>query len=210
MLIFGAELTARPGKGGALAAQVSAVRDAAAGATGQAWWAWAVVAGRPYGSFMVSTRFDGVAGLVAGQQAAAASPEFQAAARGILGDLATGPAVTTTSSVVAMTGEPSAPKKFIVVTQALVNGGRMADALAWSGRVSEHIKSVTGVDVVLASSMAGTTGQIGFIAGVDTAAEVDDVNAALAADATYLGMTVEAGDLLVTGSTDRVIAMQMD
>ena len=58
--------------------------------------------------------------------------------------------------------------------------------------------------------MAGTIGQIGFIAGVDTAAEVDDVNAALAADATYLGMTVEAGDLLVTGSTDRVIAMQMD
>ena len=86
----------------------------------------------------------------------------------------------------------------------------MADALAWSGRVSEHIKSVTGVDVLLASSMAGTMGQIGFIAGVDTAAEVDDVNAALAADATYLGMTVEAGDLLVTGSTDRVIAMQMD
>ena len=105
---------------------------------------------------------------------------------------------------------PSAPKKFIVVTQALVNGGRMADALAWSGRVSEHIKSVTGVDVVLASSMAGTIGQIGFIAGVDTTAEVDDVNAALAADATYLGMTVEAGDLLVSGSTDRVIAMQMD
>ncbi len=69
---------------------------------------------------------------------------------------------------------------------------------------------MTGVDVLLASSMAGTIGQIGFIAGVDTAAEVDDVNAALAADATYLGMRVEAGDLLVTGSTDRVIAMQMD
>ena len=58
--------------------------------------------------------------------------------------------------------------------------------------------------------MAGTMGQIGFIAGVDTAAEVDDVNAALAADATYLGTSVEAGDLLVTGSTDPVIAMQMD
>jgi len=69
---------------------------------------------------------------------------------------------------------------------------------------------VTGVDVLLASSMAGTIGQIGFIAGVDTAAEVDDVNAALAADATYLGTSVEAGDLLVTGSTDPVIAMQMD
>lgn len=209
MLIFGAEFTARPGMGGPLAAQVSALRDAAAAATDQAWWAWAVVAGRPYGSFMLSTRFDGLAALIAGQQAAAASPGFQAVGGGVYGDLASGPAVTTTSDVVAMTGEPTAPKQFIVITQAQINGGRMADALAWSGRVIEHAKSVTGVDSLLVTSTAGTMFQVGFIAGVDTAAELDDINTALAADATYLEMLDEAGDLFATGSSQRLIAMQM-
>ena len=63
MLIFGAEMTASPGKGAALAGQVTALRDAAAAATGQDWWAWAVMAGRPYGTFLVSSRFDGMAAL---------------------------------------------------------------------------------------------------------------------------------------------------
>lgn len=209
MLIFGAEITANPGKGGAMGAQVTALRDTAAEATDQAWWAWAVVAGRPYGTYLVSTRFDGMAGLVAGQLAAAASPGFQAIAGGDFGDLASGPAVTNVSDVVAMTGDPGPPKQFIAVTQAQMKGGRMADALAWSGRVIEHIKSVAGVDTLLVTSSAGTMLQVGFIAGVDTAAEIDDANAALGADATYLGMIDEAGDLLVSGSSERMIAMRM-
>lgn len=208
MLIFGAEFTAKPGKGGQLAAEVGAVRDAAAGATDQAWWAWAVVAGRPYGSFMVSTRFDGVAALVAGQLAAGASPEFQAVAGGAYGDLAAGPAVTNTSDVVAMSGEPSAPKQFIVVTQGQVTNGRMADGIAWSRRVIEHVKSVTGVDMLLVTSTAGAMNRVGFIAGTDTAAELDEVNAALAADAAYRELIDGGGDL-ITGSFDRVIAMKM-
>lgn len=209
MLIFSAEITAKPGKGGQLAAEVAAIRDAAATATGQAWWAWAVVAGRPYGSFMLSTRFDDLAALIAGQQAAASHPDFQAVAGGAYGDLASGPAVTNASDVVAMTGEPAPPKQFIGVTQAQIAGGRLSDALAWSGRVIEHVKSVTGVDGSLVTSTAGTMFRVGFIVGVDTAPELDTISEALAADATYLGMIDEAGDLFVTGSSERVIAMQM-
>ena len=209
MLIFGAEITASPGKGGALAGQVTALRDAAAAATGQDWWAWAVMAGRPYGTFLVSSRFDGMAALAAGQQAAAGHPDFQAVTGGEYADLVTGPAVTTTSNVVAVTGEPGPPKAFIVVTQVQMQGGRLADGLGWCGRVIEHIKTVTGIDTMLVTTAAGTMFQTGFIAGVDTAAELDAANDALAADATYLGMLDEAGGLFVTGSSERIIAMQM-
>jgi len=209
MLIFGAEMTASPGKGAALAGQVTALRDAAAAATGQDWWAWAVMAGRPYGSFLVSSRFDGMAALAAGQQAAATHPDFQAVAAGDYGGLVTGPAVTTTSNVIAVTGEPGPPKAFITVTQAQLQGGRFADGLGWCGRVIEHVKAVTGVDTTLVTSAAGTMFQVGFIAGVDTAAELDAANDALAADATYVGMLDEAGGLFVSGSSERIIAMQM-
>ena len=209
MLIYGVEFTAKPGKGGALATEVASLRNVITGATGQDWSAWAIFAGRPYGSFLLSTRFDGLAALVAGQLAAGASPDFQAVTGGSYGDVASGPATTTTSEVVAMTGEPSAPKQFIAVTQAQINGGRLADAIAWSAGVIEHVKTVAGVDSMLVTSVAGPMFQVGFIAGTDTAAEMDDANAALAADAAYLQMMDDAGDLFVTGSSDRILAMQM-
>lgn len=207
MILYGAEITAKPGKGGQLAAEVAGIRDAAAGATGQPWSAWAAVAGRPYGSFMLTTRFDGLAELVAGQQAAAASPDFHAVAGGVYGDLASGPAHTTTFEVVAMTGEPSSPQ-FMVVTQGQMASGRVADGIAWSRRVIEHFKSVTGVDMMVGATAAGQMNRIGFIVGTDTAAELDEVNAALAADTAYRELIDSGGDL-ISGSFDRVISMRM-
>lgn len=178
-------------------------------ATGQDWWAWAVMAGRPYGTFLLSSRFDGMAALAAGQLAAASHPDFQAVAGGEYGNLVTGPAVTTTSNVVAMTGEPGPPKSFITVTQAQMQGGRMADAMAWCGRVAEHAKAVTGVDTLLVTTAAGPMFTVGFIGDVDTGEEIDAANEALAADATYLGMLEEAGDPFIAGSAEQIVAMQM-
>ncbi len=58
MLITASELTSSPGKSGQLGPLVAQMRDVLGKASGRDWYAWAVVTGRPYGSFMLSTRFD--------------------------------------------------------------------------------------------------------------------------------------------------------
>ena len=77
MLIYGSALEASPGKSGELGPQLPALRDAVSKATGEPWWAWAVAAGRPFGSYVLSSRFNGMAELLEAQQKVGASAEFQ-------------------------------------------------------------------------------------------------------------------------------------
>ncbi|MEO5723813.1 MAG: hypothetical protein ABIQ39_04070, partial [Ilumatobacteraceae bacterium] len=88
MLIYGVALEAAPGKSGVLAPQVGAIRDACADATGQPWCAWVAVAGRPFGSYLLSTRHDNMAQLITGSQKVAASSTFQGLSAGLSGVLA--------------------------------------------------------------------------------------------------------------------------
>jgi hypothetical protein len=65
MFIQSAELTAAPGKSGELGPMVTKMRDLLSSETGKQWWSWAVLAGRPFGTQLLSTRADGVADMVA-------------------------------------------------------------------------------------------------------------------------------------------------
>jgi hypothetical protein len=106
MLITASELTASPGKSGHLGPLVAQMRDVLGKETGKDWWAWAVVAGRPYGSFVISTRFDNYADMIASQMKVAVSTEWAALAATADGVLAQ-PAPTTLSEVIAVTGSSS-------------------------------------------------------------------------------------------------------
>ena len=60
MFIQSAELTAAPGRSGQLLPLVTKMRDVLSSETGKQWWSWAALAGRPFGTQLLSTRADGV------------------------------------------------------------------------------------------------------------------------------------------------------
>ena len=209
MLISASELTASPGQSGRLGALVAQMRDVLTTASGKDWLAWAVVTGRPYGSFMLSTRFDDYADMIASQMKVALSTEW-AALTATADGLLSQPAPTNLSEVIAITGEPSAPKQFVLVTRAVIDRSAMMDAITWSTQVAEHVTKVTGVSTIVTTSAAGKMFEVSWLGGVDTPEELDKMNS-INADAGYLEMLAAAGknQLFEQGMSERALLVKM-
>jgi hypothetical protein len=209
MFISASELTASPGKSGHLGPLVAKMRDVLGNETGKDWWAWAVLAGRPYGSFVISTRFDDYTDMVTSQMKVAASTDWAALAATAEGVLAQ-PAPSTLSEVIAVTGEPSAPKQFALVTRAVIDRSAMMDAISWSTQVAEYVTKVTGVSTTVAASAAGKMFEVSWLASVDTSEELDKMSA-INADAGYLEMLATAGanKLFEQGMSERMLLAKL-
>ena len=209
MFITASELTANPGRSGHLGPLVAQMRDVLSNSSGKEWWAWAAVTGRPYGSFVLSTRFDDYADMIAAQMKTAASSEWGALAATAEGVLAH-PAPSVLSEVIAVTGEPSAPKQFAIVTRAVIDRSALADAVSWSTRVAEHVTKVTGISATVATSAAGQMFGMSWLSSVDTPAELDKMNS-ISSDAGYLELLAEAGTnkLFEQGTTDRMLLVKL-
>jgi hypothetical protein len=207
MLIYATAFEAKPGKAGVLAPHVATLRDVCAKATGQAWHAWGAVSGRPFGSFALTTRHDGMAAMVDAGQQVMASPAFHELSAGF-SDALERPAETMLSEVIGMTGAPSDPKQFSVVTRAVATA-RVSGALAWANKVMGHVTEVTGVDAILTVGSAGNIYQVTWVSSVDTASEIDAMSGKIAADPGYLTMLDEAADLFIPGSAERFVLSQL-
>lgn len=209
MLITASELTASPGTSTQLGPLVAQMRDTLSAASGKDWSAWAAVAGRPYGTFLLSTRFDSYADMIGSQMKLATSAEWAKLAASAVGVLAN-PAPSRLNEVIAVTGEPTPPKQFVLVTQAVIDRGAMMDAIAWSTQVAEYVTKITGVGATVCTSAAGPMFHVTWLAGVDTPEELDKMNA-INADAGYLDMIAEAGrnNLFEQGQSERVLITKM-
>jgi hypothetical protein len=210
MLIQSSELTARPGKGGALGTTVTAMRDVLARASGKDWYSWVALAGRPYGTYLLSTRSDDFAHHVNASMQIGLSPEWSelaATADGILAN----PAPSQLNEVIAVTGEPAAPKQFLTVTRSTLSGSDFGKSIAWACDVMEHVTKLSGHGGLVMSSVAGTMFQLFWVLGVDTPDELEASNKAIGSDAGYLEMISEAGSkrFFVEGSSDRVLLARM-
>lgn len=208
MLIISSELTAHPGRSGALGPLVAQMRDTLTAASGNNWAAWAVVTGRPYGTFMLSSVCADYAEMIAAQMKIGASPEWGALAAKADGVLSE-PAPTRLTEVL-VAGDPPAPKQFTLVTRAVIDRSAMMDALAWSTQVAEHVTKLTGITTHVGTSAAGKMFEVSWLAGVDTPAELDTLNS-IAADAGYLGMLADAGTnkLFEQGMSERFLLARM-
>ena len=112
--------------------------------------------------------------------------------------------------VIAVTGEPTAPKQFVLVTRAVIDRSAMMDAIAWSTQVAEHVTKVTGVGATVSTSAAGTMFQVTWVTGVDTPEELDKMNA-INTDPGYLEMLAAAGanQLFEQGMSERVLLAKL-
>lgn len=210
MFIQSAELTAAPGKSLELVSTMTEMRDILSKETGKPWWSWAVLAGRPYGTHVISSRADGIADMVASQMKLRDSEAWVALAGGVGGVLAH-PAETHLVEVIAMSGEPTEPKQFTTVTRATMAAKDLAQSVAWSCAIMEHSTKVTGQVGTVATSAAGGMFQVFWFGGSDTAEEADAARQAVAADAEYQGMIAQAGadGLFVDGSVEAMVLVKM-
>ncbi|MEP7111852.1 MAG: hypothetical protein ABI862_01180 [Ilumatobacteraceae bacterium] len=209
MFITASELTASPGKSGHLGALVPQMRDMLSKVSGKEWSAWAAVTGRPYGTFGLSTSFDDYADMLGAQMKVAVSTdwaELAATADGVLAQ----PAPTALTEVIAVTGELTTPKQFVLVTRAVIDRSALGDAISWSTQVAEYVTKVTGVSTIVGTSAAGNLFGVSWIGGVDTPEEVDKMNA-INTDAGYLEMIAAAGtnQLFEQGMSERMLLAKL-
>jgi MFS-type transporter involved in bile tolerance (Atg22 family) len=207
MLITASELTANPGKGGTLSPLVTQMRDVLSAESGGTWYAWAAVTGRPYGTYILSTRFDDYATMIASQMKVAMSPawaELAAKAEGVLAN----PAPTVLSEIVGVVGERSAPKQFTLVTRAVIDRTALQAASAWAAQVAEYVHASTGIGVTIGSSAAGQMFVVSWLSSVDTPADLDKLSA-LGSDAGYLELISAAGPLFEQGATERMLLARL-
>lgn len=210
MFIQSAELTAASGKSGELGSMVTEMRDLLSSETGKPWLSWAVLAGRPFGTQLISTRADGFADMVATQMKLISSEAWAALSPQADGVLAH-PAEQHLAEVIAMTGEPGEPKQLTTVTRATMSGGSLADSVAWSCAAMEHATKATGQVGTVATSVAGGMFEVYWFAGSDTAEELDAARQTMNDDADYQGMIAQAGadGLFIEGSVESMVLFRM-
>jgi hypothetical protein len=211
MLIRTSELIANPGRSGVLGPLVAEMRDVLTSESGKEWWAWAALTGRPYGTFSLSARFADYTDLVNTSMQLAMSPawaEVAAKADGVLAH----PAPTDIAEVIAVTGDlAAAPKQFVVATTATLSGKDMGTAIAWSTEIAEHVTKLTGHSVLVGMSTGGTMYRLVWVAGADTAEEIDAADKAISGDAGYLEMIAQSGNerMFIEGTSQRSLLVKM-
>ncbi len=208
MYIFSAQLQAKPGLGGEVAAQLPGVAAEISAAGGVPASAWAVATGGPIGSFAMSGRVENTAELLSMQQGLGASSKYQKAAAKLGGSLA-GPAITNLVEIVMTSGEIAEPQPLVTVTRATIHTGGLSAAMAWSVQIMEYVTKTTGSNGYLGTTAAGPMFQVFWMNGSADAGELDENAAKLGADPTYASMLEQSGDLFIPGSAERILLARM-
>jgi hypothetical protein len=171
---------------------------------------WDVGFGAPLGTFVFSTRTDGMAGVMAmGAAFADDADYFALVAKGA--DWIDAPVVDQLRESISEppAGEMPGPGAVVTVTTSIIANGRYADAIGWGLKVADHVTNTTGLPVTLWNSMSGDFGQLAWIGVAPDAAAFDDNNAKLNVDAGYMEMLGAAGELFVPGSAQRQIGVRL-
>jgi hypothetical protein len=81
--------------------------------------------------------------------------------------------------------------------------------MAWGGELMGYVTKETGMRGVFTTSASGPMFQVSWLFGCDSAAQLDEATAKLAADASYAKMVDGAGHFFVDGSVDRAVIAKM-
>ncbi|MFM2077817.1 MAG: hypothetical protein RJA49_1707 [Actinomycetota bacterium] len=171
---------------------------------------WDVGFGAPLGTFVFSTRAEGLSGVMALGALFDGDAEYLALeAKGAA--WIDGPVVDQLREAISepAAGELPGPGAVVTVTTATIANGRYADAIGWGLQVAEHVTNVSGLPVTLWNTMTGTFGELAWIGVAPDGAAFDDSNAKLNVDPGYMEMLGAAGELFVPGSAHRQVGFRL-
>lgn len=178
-------------------------------ATGLDVGLWSVQFGAPLGTVVYSARVEGLAHL--GEITATLmgdSKYHTLLAKGT--DYVSGPVVDSLATPLHG-GEGDAPPVGTVVmgTQAIVAGGKYAQAAGWGVEMAILSEQVTGLPVGFFMDAFGTFGGVGWLSGAPDAATAEAAGDKLNADSGYLDKLGDVGDLFIPGSGNRTMATRI-
>lgn len=188
-------------------AHATEVRAYVSKKSGQEFSLWSLMFGAPVGTFLYTTRVDGLAGVQAMAQSLAADETWDAmVARG---------SAWTTAAPVDTLGEavhgsleagPPPVGSVATFTTAVIANGAYAAAIAWGADVAIHVEKVTGMRTLFLVETVGAFGGVRWIAISPDAKTADAANLALNADGAYIEKLGEIAHLFLPGSGHRAIA----
>jgi hypothetical protein len=169
---------------------------------------WNVQFGQPAGTMVYSTRVDSLVQLQSITDALMGSPKYHdMIAKGA--KYQSGSAVDTLSDPLHG-GEGDMPPvgAVVTVTEAVIEES-YAKAVEWGIGVAAHAEKVMGSPVGFFMDAFGPFGGVRWIGGAPSLAEAEASQAALEADAGYLAMLEDAGDLFVPNTGNRSLATRV-
>jgi len=205
MHIFSATMTANPGVTGEARELTVEMRDVCTAAMGIPVSAWAAVAGCPYGTFGLSARLEGTAQLLeafAKLEADGDWTQLVKRAKGVFH----APSETSYSSVIAATTEDIGQPSLVSITKGRLAPGHVQAGLAGAGKMLEFVKAETGVDGLLTLSAEGPMNEVSWLFGVESGAQGDAADAALASNPGFLELMDEIGPHFAAGGEKQLIA----
>ena len=96
-----------------------------------------------------------------------------------------------------------------VVSRAVMNVGKAAEAMAFGVDIASYVESVTGSPTAFLASSYGTFGEVMWISGAPDMAANDAAAAAINGDAGWLERIGRSNDLFLSGSGHRSLATRI-
>jgi len=203
MYIFSRRRRINPGHARAAVANAVEISAKVGNITGLNVGVWGMVASPDAGVITWSTRLDDLEQLSMAFEKLMAASDFQDWIEATASDWDGG---VTDGLVEVVHGSPAASMPaYVVVTQANLANGHFGDGMAIGAQIADEAARITGTNVMFTKTVTGSYAGIGWIGAADSMSQLQANNAALMADAGWLGLIEQAGAVFTPGATSFIM-----
>lgn len=168
--------------------------------TGQEVSAWTALYGAPINTVTWTTRVEGHAALGAMTEKLMADSGYMSAIAEAA-DLFVDAPQDALHERLAFAGTGTGVGSYVSAVTAQCADGKIADAMAWGVDMLNHVHTVTGRDGAFTRSLYGPWATVGWLSLADSLDQIDDANAKMGADPTYIEKLAGATGLFLPGAT---------
>lgn len=169
---------------------------------------WVGTVGLPTGSYAWSTPVEGLAQMAAGTEQMNTDPELAALVakgRQFIADVLPDRLLQIVHGEIA---GPAAVGSYMGSVSAVAANGQGATAGAWAVKIADVSTGVTGLPVVVVSTVSGPMFEFGWFVRYATAADFDEANAKIMASDAYRAEVDNGSGLFLPGA-NQVVAQRI-
>lgn len=166
--------------------------------TGKAVNVFNLTFGAPMGTVMWSSRHESQAEAADISAKLLVDPGYMASVKAHVHLLVSSP-TDALVNVVSSTLEAQ-PRSIYEITRSTIANGKFAKAMAFGVKAQEFVAKATGLPTAFTSSVYGAYGEVGWLVGGSSMADIDLLREVESGDPAFLALLEEAGDLFVEGS----------
>ncbi len=208
MFIFNRTSTARPEH--LLDAISFAVEGAAIATrlTGRPMSVFETRFGQPRGTIVWSARFTTIEEYYDFSNKLMAEPDYLAL--GARGGLYFSSAPQDALVSIVSSSLAAEPRRFYTTVRAVAKSNNLAEAVAFGVKTQDFVSKATGLPTAFGTSVFGPYGEMGWLTGAHSAAELDALHTFITNDPGYHALVSEASELFVEHSGVNTLIQQIN